>query len=1325
MIVRGGVTGLVLGCFGSVNIVWQHGDAGPPALEGLIEAGLPGVFRLSSWTLSDQVWGCPVSHRLLRAVRFAALPALLLGVVLTVSASASSSTVDGSTTYTAPNLPVLDGDINGITTASNVGAVSAPWNTSQGDPTVGPPLPSGNLFQTYTPTSATSPDLNLAVYPAATAATPYPSGVAGTPGPLPGYCASGYPNDEGSTVVSQPASLDLPMSPYYFPDVVENGDGSLTGYFDYRPKDADEAIVAARSTDHGVTWNVTGMALDQNQGYCPTADTNDDGEGHPFVMNVAGSTDLYTLQRPAGDNTGIGLLVHAVNPAAADPLSGLPGDESVGIDPNTFVTGSVTVSSSAMPIPVSTLGSANSPEDIVAGPYEVVPPGQNSAPGSIVDCTGTQAGPPLELTGCTSSSSVAVSPGDDLVQVFATASGLTTNSCKPAVGGNANEIPYGPNNPAGTAGQLCIGFTNTTAVSPLTTYTFNVNAPNRLYLDGHTVYCVQSNANPTTKAEDCTTTTSGGFTFTNGDALTTDPIIPATAQVTTGLVAPDGIVGTLPTYPGAPSGSTVILYTEKILSRYIEGTTNASISLPASTIAYTPSVTGTEEPLPPTGTTFTVYLGTTTSAPIQAVTCTGNSLSGGIETLSGCSGGTGTVAAGNWVGGPGAAIEPYSVLEQTGEGNNGSSKGPEKLFGNNEDYTVLRAAYTTDGVNFTDLGSISGTDPNTGSTSGTYEDINDPSQQCSPGNTTSCSTPSTSGSPQDLAPGSSDSVEMRWVGSRGTIIVNPDGSYGMFLSGAWASDGDSDAFNQIFYSSSTDGEHWSVPQVVLSTDYTFAASIAQQGTTNPLGISAYYSGRAYGPSVVQNPNGTLTMVLSGYRLPKPITSDGTVLGTNTASQYTINPNDPALYRNILTLTLDSATSPLVATSTAVTSSTDGNAASSGQSITYTATVTVTAPGTGTPTGTVTFTDNGDAMTGCSNIKLADSAPDTAPCTAASPIGSNAVRAVYSGDSNYATSNGTLTQIVAKKAPKLKLTLSVRSVTVGGSAYASATLAKATSTASGTVTYTVYSDDTCTTNPIAAGTVAVTDGGVPSSNTLPFNTAGTFYWEAAYSGDSANAPTTSDCIEFDVDKATPTLKLTLSAHSIVVGNTAFASAALSKATSGAGGSVTYTVYGDRTCATSVETAGTVTVSNAVVPDSTMLTFPTAGTYYWQASYSGDGANTTATSACNELDVIKTSPTVRLSLSAGTISPGGTAFANATLTKETSTAGGTVTYTVYTDSACTTNPRQAGGGTVTMGVVPASNTLTFPTAGTVYWQAAYSGDGANAPATSTCVPLKVKA
>ncbi len=261
------------------------------------------------------------------------------------------------------------------------------------------------------------------------------------------------------------------------------------------------------------------------------------------------------------------------------------------------------------------------------------------------------------------------------------------------------------------------------------------------------------------------------------------------------------------------------------------------------------------------------------------------------------------------MGGPNAAIAPVATLEKIGEGKNSSSKGPEKLFANNEDYTVLRAAYTENGIDFTDLGPISGTTSGTGNDSGEYNDLSNPLQQTSPSNS----------EPTDLAPGSPDTTELRFIGSRGTIITNPNGSYGMFLSGAWATDGDSDAFNQIFYTESSNGKEWSVPKVVLSTDYTFAASREQDealahGEDTPLGVSAYYEGRAYGPAVVQNPGGSLTMVFAGYRLPKPIEPAGTKVGTEPLAQYMVGAKDPALYRNILTMSL-ALTSFHIATAT--------------------------------------------------------------------------------------------------------------------------------------------------------------------------------------------------------------------------------------------------------------------------------------------------------------------------------------------------------------------------------------------------------------------------
>jgi len=247
------------------------------------------------------------------------------------------------------------------------------------------------------------------------------------------------------------------------------------------------------------------------------------------------------------------------------------------------------------------------------------------------------------------------------------------------------------------------------------------------------------------------------------------------------------------------------------------------------------------------------------------------------------------------IGAPGAALESPATLAKTGEG----STNQDKLYKNNEDLTILRAAYTTDGINFSTAGLANGGIISGQGTEGSnYNDINDPTSTVDP----------PGGPNQDGTQGTPLATEMRWVGSAGSIITDTSSGspvYQLFLSGAWAVDGDSDAFNQIYESTSTDGEHWSVPVSVLSTDYTFSASAAQDANpSQALGISAYYSGRAYGPSVVANGDGTLTMVFAGYRIPKTIAPVGTVLGTNGSDLYTIGANDPALYRNILVVTLD-------------------------------------------------------------------------------------------------------------------------------------------------------------------------------------------------------------------------------------------------------------------------------------------------------------------------------------------------------------------------------------------------------------------------------------
>ena len=403
---------------------------------------------------------------------------------------------------------------------------------------------------------------------------PYASGVVGTPGPLDDYCGSGTHTTESSQPVSRQAGgTTLPFAPSYFPHVVRNADGDLTGYFDYRPKDGDEALVAATSTDNGKDWTYDGEAIEQNPDYCPSVDVNDDGQGHANVITVGGKTFLYTLPRAAGDNAGVGMVIHQFSPTESNPLNGLPADESVGVDPDAFVTGSSRIpiaASGGVPIavPVTTTGTAGSPEQLLTGSFIDLTQDATQTPANVINCTVTLG--VNSLTSCTMNSptTMTVDPGDLIDQVI----GWTTEGADPGL-----VIPSGPNNTLGTGGQASIVVDPTQAsgtnfLNPATANLLATNAPNRLYIDGTAIYCGATDSNPTQHLQDCTTgPNNASYTIPAVfSPITTDPIVPASSYdaaagdgMTNGLIAPDGIVGVLPNYPGAPSGATTVMYTQK------------------------------------------------------------------------------------------------------------------------------------------------------------------------------------------------------------------------------------------------------------------------------------------------------------------------------------------------------------------------------------------------------------------------------------------------------------------------------------------------------------------------------------------------------------------------------------------------------------------------------------------------------------------------------------------------------------------------------------------------------------------------------------------
>src|SRR5713101_3431738 len=111
-----------------------------------------------------------------------------------------------------------------------------------------------------------------------------------------GLKSAGYCNSLGNQIGNPGTER---MQPYYFPFI--SGLGShLQGYFDWRPKDTDEAIAAAFSEDAGFTWTFQQKALelrttcpnqaqrdpygDKDYPVQPNNSDNgdDDGQGHQF-----------------------------------------------------------------------------------------------------------------------------------------------------------------------------------------------------------------------------------------------------------------------------------------------------------------------------------------------------------------------------------------------------------------------------------------------------------------------------------------------------------------------------------------------------------------------------------------------------------------------------------------------------------------------------------------------------------------------------------------------------------------------------------------------------------------------------------------------------------------------------------------------------------------------------------------------------------------------------------------------------------------------------------------------------------------------------------
>ena len=162
----------------------------------------------------------------------------------------------------------------------------------------------------------------------------------------PPYTGSGTPYADycsgGQLSVNHGVSL---MQPYYFPFVRQRR-GVLEGFFDYRPRNEQEATVEAISNDWGATWLFLSERLALNP-YCPwdptdpdnlnvsvngmktpygssSANAGDNGQGHPTVLRIKDDQYVYTLNRANGHIDSDELVVHKLTPSPAGSIARLP-----------------------------------------------------------------------------------------------------------------------------------------------------------------------------------------------------------------------------------------------------------------------------------------------------------------------------------------------------------------------------------------------------------------------------------------------------------------------------------------------------------------------------------------------------------------------------------------------------------------------------------------------------------------------------------------------------------------------------------------------------------------------------------------------------------------------------------------------------------------------------------------------------------------------------------------------------------------------------------------------------------------------------------------
>ena len=387
--------------------------------------------------------------------------------------------------------------------------------------------------------------------------------------------------------------------------------------------------------------------------------------------------------------------------------------------------------------------------------------------------------------------------------------------------------------------------------------------------------------------------------------------------------------------------------------------------------------------------------------------------------------------------------------------------------------------------------------------------------------------------------------------------------------------------------------------------------------------------------------------------------------------YSGDTNDAASTSAVLPQTVNKIVSIMALT-------TSPNPSTSGQSVTLSATVTPSAA-----TGTVQFLDGSTSL---GTVTISGGAAALSLMTLA--VGAHSITAVYSGDTNDATStSAALSQTVNKTVSSVTLASSVNPSTYGQSATLSATVSPTSAT--GTIQFLDGST--------SLGTATVASG----SATLSLTTlaVGTHSITSVYSGDANDATSTSAIVSQTVNKVASGVALTTSPNPSTSGQSVTLSATVAPTT--ATGTIQF-LDGSASLGTVTITGGAAALS---------LTTLSVGTHSITAVYSGDANDATATSTVVAQTVNKVASSVALTSSANPSTIGHSVTFAATVTPTTAT--GTVQFL---DGSTSLGTAAISGGAAAL-------SLTTLSVGTHSITAVYSGDANDATATSTVVAQTV--